>query len=136
MALLEHLVFQSPVIDWQLSVLKNEFLHNVAVVHVYRKDLCKADKYIVLHSVFWVNEGRKLLREVDRLVHRDLSCLFFVLLEEECKCIDDLGPRSPVRVQARTVLKHCIVLAQFGEEIVKRLDSASSENLIQDIDLC
>ena len=136
MALLEHLVLQSPVIDWQLSVLENEFLHNVAVVHVYGKDLCEADEHIVLDSVFWVNEGRELLREVDRLLHRDLSCLFLVLLEEESKCIDDLRPWGPVRVQARTVLQHCIVLAQFGEEIVKWLDSASSENLIQDIDLC
>ena len=40
MALLEHLVLESSVIDWQLSVLKDEFLHDVAVVHVYRKDLC------------------------------------------------------------------------------------------------
>ena len=136
MALLEHLVLQSPVIDWQLSVLKNEFLHDVAVVHVYGKDLCQADEHIVLHSVFWVNEGRELLREVDRLVHRDLSCLFLVLLEEESKCIDDLRPGSPVRVQASAVLQHCIILAQFGQEIVKRLDSAGSEDLIQDIDLC
>ena len=136
MALLEHLVLQSPVIDWQLSVLENEFLHNVAVVHVYGKDFCEAYEHIVLDSVFWVNEGRELLREVDRLVHRDLSCLFLVLLEKESKCVDDLGPGSPVRVQASAVLQHCIILAQFGQEIVKRLDSAGSEDLIQDIDLC
>jgi len=38
-------------------------------------------------------------------------------------------------VQTRTVLQHGIVLAQLWQEVVEGLDSASTENLIQDVDL-
>ena len=83
MALLEHLVLESSVVDWQLSILKDEFLHNMAVIYIYGKDLCQTDEHVVLDSIFWVNERCQLLREVDCLVHCNLSCLFLVLLEEE-----------------------------------------------------
>ena len=60
-ALLEHFVLQRPVIDRQLSVLEDEFLHDVAVVGVERKDLCEADENFVLHAVLRVDERRQFL---------------------------------------------------------------------------
>ena len=69
------------------------------------------------------------------MVHGDLGRLFLVLLEKEGKGIDDLRPGGPVRVQTRAVLQHGIVLAQLWQEVVEGLDSASTENLIQDVDL-
>ena len=39
-------------------------------------------------------------------------------------------------MQASAVLKHRIVLAELGEEIVKWLDGPSAKHLIQNVDLC
>ena len=38
-------------------------------------------------------------------------------------------------MQFSTVLKHGVVLAQLRQEVVQRLDSASSENFVKDCDL-
>ena len=46
--LLEHLVLQSPRVHWQLTVLEDEALHDVAVVDVDGEDLSQAHKHIVL----------------------------------------------------------------------------------------
>ena len=80
-ALLEHLVLQSPRVHWQLTVLEDEALHDVAVVYVYGEDLGEAHEDVVLHAVLRVDERRQLLRKVDRLVDRYLSRLFLVFLE-------------------------------------------------------
>ena len=81
-ALLEHLVLQRfVVIDGQLAVLKDELLHDMAVVDIYGQDLSQADEHVVLDAVLGVDKRRQLLREVDCLVHGYLSGLFLVLLE-------------------------------------------------------
>ena len=81
MAFLEHFVLESSVIDGQLSILENESLHDVAVVDVDGEDFCQADEHVVLDAVFRIDERSKLLREVDSLIHSNLSSLFFVFLE-------------------------------------------------------
>ena len=89
-ALLEHLVLQRPVIHGQLSVLKDEPLHGVAVVGVDREDFGEADEHFVLDSELRVDKGSKLLREVYCLVDSHLSSLLLVFLEEEGQGIDHL----------------------------------------------
>ena len=81
MAFLEHFVLESSVIDGQLSILENESLHDVAVVDVDGEDFSQADENIVLDAIFRIDERCKLLREVDCLIHCNLSSLFFVFLE-------------------------------------------------------
>ena len=134
-ALLEHLMLQRSVVNWQLTVLQDEFLHDVAVVHVYGKNLSQADENIVLHSVLGVNEWSQFLREINGLVHRHLSSLLLVLLEKECKSINDLRPWCPVGVKTSAVLKHGVILAQLWQEVVEGLDGTRTEDLVQDVDL-
>ena len=50
-------MLQSPVINWQLSVLQDETLHDVAVVNVYGEDLGQAHEDVVLNSKLRVDEG-------------------------------------------------------------------------------
>ena len=64
-----------------------------------------------------------------------MGSLLLVFLEEEGKGVDDLGPRGPVGVQFRAVLKHGVVLAQLRQEVVQGLDCTSSEDFVQDSDL-
>ena len=133
-ALLEHLVLQSPRVHWQLTVLEDEALHDVAVVDVDGEDLSQAHKHIVLHAVLGVNKRSQLLRKVDCLVDGHLRRILLILLEKEGKRLDNLVPGGPVRVQLGTVLEHGVVLAQLGQEVVERLDGASAEDLIHDLD--
>lgn len=133
MALLEHLVLEIRVVDWQLSVLQDEFLHHVAVVCVDRKDLDKAEEDFALDSVLGVDEGRELLREVDRLIDGHLCSFFLVLLEEECESVDDLGPGGP-RGKELIADERVIVLAKLGQEVMKGLDGARSEHLVENRD--
>ena len=61
MAFLEHLMFQSSVIDGQLSIFQNESLHDVAVVNIDRQDFAEADEHVGLYAIFRVDERCKLL---------------------------------------------------------------------------
>ena len=60
-ALLEHLMLQSPRVHWQLTVLEDEALHDVAVVDVNGENLGQAHKHIVLHAVLGVDKRCQLL---------------------------------------------------------------------------
>ena len=128
-------MLQSSVIHWQLSVFEDEFLHGMAVVDVYGEDLGEADKHVVLDTVFRVDEGGQLLREVDCLIDGDLGSLLFVFLEEEGQGVDDLVPWGVVVVKLGAVLEHGVVLAQLGQEVMKWLDSTGAEDFIKDRDL-
>ena len=136
MALLEHLSLQCLVANGDLSIPQDESLHDVAVVLVDGEDLDEADEDVVLAAVLRVDEWSKFLREVDSFVNGNLSSFFLVLLEEEGESINDLVPRSVGRVDSGAVLEHIIVLGELGEEVVKRLNSTSTEHLIKDLNLC
>jgi len=117
-AFLKHLVLQSLVIHWQLSVLEDEALHDVAIVDVYREDLGEADEDVVLHAVLRVDEGRQLLCEVDRLVDGHLRSLFLVFLEQERQRLNYEVPGRVVVVQSRAVFQHRVILRQLRKEVV------------------
>ena len=128
-------MLERSVIHWQLSILEDEALHDMAVVDVDAEDFGEADEHIVLHAVLRVDERRQLLRKVDCLIHCNLSGLFFVFLEQEGEGVDDLVPGGPVRVQPGAVLKHGIVLAQLGQEVVQRFHGPGPKHLVQNVDL-
>ena len=78
----KNLILQSSAIDGQLSILKDEPLHDVTVVVIYGEDLGKTDEHVVLNAVLGVDERRQLLGEVNGLIDCDLSCFLLVFLEE------------------------------------------------------
>ena len=133
--LMEHCFLQRLVANWQLSILEDEALHDVAVVDVDGEDLSQAHKHVVLHAVLGVNERSQLLRKVDCLIDGHLRRILLILLEKEGKRLDNLVPGGPVRVQLGTVLEHGVVLAQLGQEVMKWLDSTGAEDFIKDRDL-
>jgi len=57
-------------------------MQNVAVVTV-NSGFIEAGKRFFLQHEIWVDEGRYLLGEVDRLIHGHLRSLFLVLLEDD-----------------------------------------------------
>ena len=78
----KNLVLESPAVDGQLSVLKDEPLHDVTVVVIYGENLSQTDEHVVLNAVLGVDERRQLLGEVNGLIDGDLSGLLLVFLEE------------------------------------------------------
>ena len=78
----KNLILQSSAIDRQLSILKDEPLHDVTVVVIYGENLSQTDEHVVLNAVLGVDERRQLLGEVNGLIDGDLSGLLLVFLEE------------------------------------------------------
>lgn len=78
----KNLILQSSAIDRQLSILKDEPLHDVTVVVIYGENFGKTDEHVVLNAVLRVDERRQLLGEVNGLIDCDLSGFFLVFLEE------------------------------------------------------
>ena len=92
----KNLILQSSAVDRQLSILKDEPLHNVTVVVIDGENFGKTDEHVVLNAVLRVDERRQLLREVNGLINGNLSGLLLVFLEEIGKSVDDLPPGCPV----------------------------------------
>lgn len=61
MTLLIHHMLQILSTDWQLSVLDDEALHDVAVVDVDREDFGQAHEHTVLDLVLRIDERSQLL---------------------------------------------------------------------------
>ena len=90
------MILQCSAIDGQLSILKDEPLHDVTVVVIYGENLGETDENIVLNAVLGVDERRQLLGEVNGLINGNLSGFLLVFLEEIGKSVDDLPPWCPI----------------------------------------
>ena len=89
MALLEHFMLKGTILDRQLSIFKNEFLQNVAIVCVYGKDLGKANEDFFLNLIFWVDEWCQFFSEVYSFDDCNLSSFLFIFLEKVGESKDD-----------------------------------------------
>jgi len=73
-------------VEMLVTVVQEEFVEDVAIVSV-NSGLIQAGECFFLQHEVWIDEGSYLLTEVDGLIHRNLSCLFLVLLKNERKCL-------------------------------------------------
>ena len=119
-----------------VTILLQELVQNVAIIGV-DLHLVEAHEHVLLEHQVRVDERRQLLREVNRLVHGDLSGLLAVLAEDHGHRLDvhPVVLKLVVKLRVTADLRRELILAQLGQQLVQTLHTLRAEDLVQDTDL-
>ena len=107
----------------------------MAVIAVFCQNFHQAGEHFFLHAVLRVHEGSQLFCKVNGLINGYLRRHFFILLEQEGECANDLHAFCLLTWWDGNELVVLLHFRQFVQEVREGLDGRRAEDFVQDLNL-